>query len=851
MSPRRQTLAHFLGVAPYAGVSPLALRAYNGRGESVRGLRMGSRARFGVPLLGVLSCAHVARAQSVSIDGKPSAPPAPQAAEPAATPPPPAPPPAPVIPPRAVATPIQYPEDQKGAQEVVLELTIGKDGAVLDAKAVSGEPAFAAPAVEASRAWRFEPASRGGVAIATKIRFAVRFEPPSAEPRSDAQGNPTKQTPNASSAPASASKANVTSGPKLQEILVVGKREPIRHTLGRADVHDLPGAFGDPYRAIEALPGVVPIVSGLPYFYVRGAPPGNVGYFFDGIPVPYLYHFAAGPGVLQPAFVDHVDLYPGAYPARYGRFAGAIVAGEMAPPSYRFHGEASVRLIDSGATIEAPFGNGRGSAMVGGRFSYTGAVLSLLVPNVSVSYWDFQARVRYDLSSHDSVEVLSFGAGDFLGDVETDTVTSGPIDTPNGNEQGALSRSVQRENTIVDVNFHRLDLRWDHRLSGGNWRNALMLGQDSTGADNDNVRVTNRMVGVRSEYSQRLSDDITLRAGGDALFESLAQKITGQTTSPDTTNDSPFATGPNEENDGFLFDRARRDFTTGAWADGVLEIAPHLEVTPGLRADLFVSGNQAVLAFDPRISARYELSQKLSITHGLALVHQAPSFVVPIPGFKPSLAGGLQSAVQYSAGVNYSLPAGFESSLAVFQNAFFNLTDIISLIQLEQTTSQNLSDIRATGHAYGAEFMLRRSLARNVGGFISYTLSRSTRSEGNLQGPATTDRTHVLNVALSGNLGKNWRLGGRWLFYTGIPPQVAYVKAAESPPRTPPFWRLDFKLQKRWYIKVPTAWWGLSLEVLNTTLNKEALSGSCNAFECTYDRFGPVTVPSIGAEGAF
>ncbi|HEY4103695.1 MAG TPA: energy transducer TonB, partial [Polyangiaceae bacterium] len=96
-----------------------------------------------------------------------------------------------------------------------------------------------------------------------------------------------------------------------------------------------------------------------------------------------------------------------------------------------------------------------------------------------------------------------------------------------------------------------------------------------------------------------------------------------------------------------------------------------------------------------------------------------------------------------------------------------------------------------------------------------------------------------------------WRLGGRWLFYSGIPTEVAYVKAAQAPPRTPPFWRLDFKLQKRWYLKAPTAWWGLALEVLNTTLNKEALSGSCNAFSCTYDRFGPVTVPSIGAEGAF
>ena len=53
--------------------------------------------------------------------------------------------------------------------------------------------------------------------------------------------------------------------------------------MGRAEVlRQLPGAFGDPFRALDALPGVTPIVSGLPFFYVRGAPPANVGYFLGG-----------------------------------------------------------------------------------------------------------------------------------------------------------------------------------------------------------------------------------------------------------------------------------------------------------------------------------------------------------------------------------------------------------------------------------------------------------------------------------------------------------------------------------------------------------------------------------------
>jgi TonB family protein len=792
-----------------------------------------------------------ASAQSVSIDEAPANPaapavkPAPSAASAAKAPT------AVIAPPKPISMPLAYPDGESSESDVELELTISKTGAVSGVTLVRGNPPFADVALSAVKAWTFSPATRDGVAIAAKIRFKVRFTPP--PPATDAAETPAlelepRATHTTAPAPSPSPSAAET------EVVVQGVREPLRMQLGHAEIHDLPGAFGDPYRAIESLPGVVPIVSGLPYFYVRGAPPGNVGYFFDGIPVPYLYHFAAGPGVLHPGFVDHVDLYPAAYPARFGRFTGAIVAGEMAPPGTRVRGEASVRVIDSGAMVEAPFANQRGSVMLGGRFSYTGLVLSLLVPELTLNYWDYQARVRYDLSPHDTVELLAFGAGDFLSQEEHD-FQGGGFDSE------GIPRPTQqttRKETIVDVNFHRLDLRWDHRLPRGNWRNAVLFGIDRTGADNGNVHVTNTLVGARTEYDRQLSSSVELRAGADVLFESLAQDVKTDDDRSDSNGERP-PSAPTEPGDrqssddpDFGLDRARKDLTAGVRADVVWNLSKRIQVTPGVRVDLYVSGDRSRIGVDPRISARYELSEKLSIVHGLSYVHQAPSFVVPVPGFKPSLKGGLQSALQHSAGINYALPAGFQGSLTVFQNAFFNMTDFVSLVQLQNSAGvDDLQELRSLGHAYGLELMLRRSLARDLGGFLAYTLSRSLRGSGRLEGPSTTDRTHVVNLGLSYNLGRNWRLGGRWLFYSGIPSRVAYVEAAKAPPRTPPFWRVDFKLQKRWTIIPDRAWWGLVLEVLNTTLNKEVVSGECNAFYCSNESIGPVTIPSIGVEGAF
>ena len=135
-----------------------------------------------------------------------------------------------------------------------------------------------------------------------------------------------------------------------------------------------------------------------------------------GIRVPYLYHLALGPSVVHPGLIERVDLYPGGYPARYGRFAGGIVEAETTRARTDFHGEAGVRLIDSGLLLESGFADDRLTALVGGRYSYTALALSLLAPEVGLSYWDYQARTTYALDSRNTVGLFGFGAYDFLGE---------------------------------------------------------------------------------------------------------------------------------------------------------------------------------------------------------------------------------------------------------------------------------------------------------------------------------------------------------------------------------------------------------------------------------------------------
>jgi hypothetical protein len=192
------------------------------------------------------------------------------------------------------------------------------------------------------------------------------------------------------------------------DVTVRGQRSAPVSSYAREEVRRIPGDFGDPFRAEEALPGVTPVASGLPYFYVRGAPPGNVGYFLDRVRVPYLYHIGFDPPVIHLGLIDRVDLYPGGYPARFGRFAGGVVSAQTRGPALALSGEANLRLFDVGGLSETPFARGRGSPLP--------ALLSLLIPEVKLDYRDYQARATYEPSARDRFSVFGFGSYDLLGE---------------------------------------------------------------------------------------------------------------------------------------------------------------------------------------------------------------------------------------------------------------------------------------------------------------------------------------------------------------------------------------------------------------------------------------------------
>jgi hypothetical protein len=579
--------------------------------------------------------------------------------------------------------------------------------------------------------------------------------------------------------------------------------------LSRAQARELPGAFGDPLRAVDALPGVVPTISGLPIFFIRGAPPASVGYVVDGVEVPLLYHAFLGPSVLHPGSLSGVVLESAPADPRYGGSAGAVIVAEPAPPSTAFHGEGSLRLFDAGALLAAPFAGGDGSALVSGRYSFTGLLYSTL-SDEEFGYWDYQLRVSRRMSRSDSVGVFAFGAGDHYGG-------------------DALAGAVGG-----DTGFHRVDWRLAHVTPAVTASAALTFGRDRTSDSTSSL--TDRSLRARSEVTVRVTPSLDARWGADARVNRIDLAVDADRL---------------DRADLIALFPTRTDHSLASYAGLAWHPERRLLLQAGVRGDLYASQGAHAAAVDPRLSVSARLSPRVSMEHRFGLASQKPNFVPGVPAAQVgSLKDGLTRGTHASSTLRLGLFADLTLNLGGFQSHYDSVVDPLGQareFRLDRHALERRQDITARG----LELRLGRPLTKRVGGYVAYTLSWATRQSDREQSPSGYDRRHVVQGALALELWWKLRASARGLYYSGFPAlQIGDGGALPSASiRAPGFVRLDWRVERPFRISER---FELSVvaEMLNATGAKEALRYECGG-RCELVTAGPIVLPSIGVEATF
>jgi len=571
------------------------------------------------------------------------------------------------------------------------------------------------------------------------------------------------------------------------------------------------GTGGDPFRIIESLPGVSQIVWPFALYAIRGANPGNTGFFLDGMRVPALFHFALGPSIIHPYLVDKLSFYPGGYPARLGGYvSGAVAAETAAPPNDIARYTVDVRLYDAGGLVTAPWDGGRGTVAVAARYAYTGLIVSRLFGDVDFGYADYQVRADHKFAGGRAT-LLALGSFDHL---------------------NIQDQSIGQ----ASLNFHRLDLRWERNVAG--WQ---MLARTALSTDDAKSQLYESPIAVRAYgVAPRISFLRTL------LGSALEFGVDGEAQRFDT--DLNFAaaslagmTTPTAP--ALLADlaRTRNALSLRAYAAALMPLG-RLKLEPGLRYAQYFEQGVTRGAFEPRLTARVAITPALSVNATVGRFSQMPSLPVGVAGFEAFGLRelGLQTSTQTALGVEASrLPGDLTLQLTGFYQWLF-VSDMRSTFN-HDVTGPDFLEMRR-GRGYGGEVMLRLPERGRVSGWLAYTLSWSLREFDGVFAASDWDQRHILNLVTTVKLKRGFSVGGRFHYNSGRPYPV---RPAEYE-RLPAFWQLDLRADKR--VVFDRATLDFYLDLGNVTFNQQVTAlGAVDNPNAPPDRAGfRIVLPSIG-----
>jgi TonB family protein len=646
------------------------------------------------------------------------------------------------------------------------------------------------------------------------------------------------------------------------ETVVEGEREVIevtRRTLQRQQLTSVPGTFGDPIRVIQTLPGMQRAPFGLGLLLVRGSNPDDTGIYVDGHEVPSLFHFLGGPSIFNAEMLESIDLYPGGFPARFGRHHGGAVALELRPSkSDGVHGSAKVDFIDAGGYLRAPITKDL-SIAVAGRRSYIDAFLGFVLPQpskggqriVTPVYYDYSGRLDYNLHADGRLSVFAIGSSDTLHvlDKDPDAATSTDLNTA--------------------VKFFRIIGTYERILAGDlkltlspAWgRDTLTFSgaQAEAAGPFTSIGVVNETLSYRMRLAGKLAPRLSLDSGLDLL--SRVTSYQALVPVDDTLVNSQGVDIPPSQ----VF-RGAQVIGLGGYLDLGIDVTSRLKLVPSLRIDGYLLDGVSRSSIDPRLVARFALRPSLTLKAYVGHFSQPPQPEGLDRRFgNPNLS--VEHAIHTGVGYEWKPDRLWTIDSEIFYVRRYDLAVFTNdVVQNADGTFTNVNFLsEGKRNSYGLELLVKREISERAYGWLSYTFSRSLQRNHPDQDYTATgfDQPHVLNAVASWKPGGGWELGARLQVASGRPntPIIGATYDADSgryvpirgevrSERTPTFVQADVRAEHAWLFDT----WSLALylDIINVTnrSNTEAIQ-----YDYRFRESAPVSsfpfLPTLGIKGTW
>jgi TonB family protein len=688
---------------------------------------------------------------------------------------------------------------------VVLLLGIDDQGNVQSASvSTSGGPAFDAAALDAARSLQFQPATRRGAPVASRILFTYDFEPPL----------PSQPPPPGIPAPAPAPQP---AHPTPEEVTVVAlrpRRDASSVLVDVADARTQAGTQGDATRVVENVPGLARAAFASGAIIAWGSAPQDSRVFIDGVEIPALFHGAGVRSTINADLLSSIEVVPGAYGVDHGRALGGIVrlrSKDLSRSGLR--GYAAVDTFDAGALVHAPLSDSVRLAL-GTRIGYVERLGKLVLPRdteeffVLPQYQDQQAKLSIALGAKRNLQVVWLRSADRA---ERSLPSADP--------------AVQRSQTI-EGGFQRLYADYTREGTTDRVRVTPYVGWDGRtdvarfGPLPQELDVSGARYGLRAEFTQRFLPELDLTVGADAAGAINRVRQVGTINRPPRVGDvAIFGQAPGEEINAdtlntHLLDAApytRLDVRLGPWtlSPGVRASALLIDTdrrTPKVGATPVVGQSRLEGAIDPRLSVRFDANAQLALTGAVGTYHQAPEPEDLSPVFgTPGLS--YQSGRQGSLGASWAVTPAIQCELTGFYKSTQNLV-VRSRLPTPLATRALIQD--GVGRSFGAQLFVRAQPWHGWSGWLSYALSRSQRRYAGDEAWTLFDydQPHVLTVVANKELGA-WTFGARYRLASGSPRTPVFgsfydartdtlqpIVGVQNTDRLPRFQQLDVRVER-------------------------------------------------------
>jgi hypothetical protein len=547
----------------------------------------------------------------------------------------------------------------------------------------------------------------------------------------------------------------------------------------------------DPIKSLQLMPGVQSGTEGSSGIYVRGGGPDQNLILLDGVPVYNANHLFGFFSVFNADAIKNVTLIKGGFPARYGGRLSSVIDIRMKDGNMKeIKGDASVGILSSSLTLQGPIIKDRTSFIVSGRRTYFDILaypLMALANRAEQSmgnntrtgfyFYDLNAKVNHIINDKNRIFLSAYTGRDkfYLKDKYK--------------TENAETKQYYRKTEEGGLNWGNITsaLRWNHVYSNSLFGNLTLtysnysfitsflnefVSADDTARDSEKYSFEYlsqiRDYAIMYDFEHRLSSNHYLRYGFNNKIHQFSPGVTVNFESMDNVTKVDTTYGKKKIPSNEFYAYAEDEFTIGS----------NLKINAGLHYSNFKTVEKLYQSLEPRISARFlitdNLSAKVSYVNMTQYINLLANTTIGLPTdlWVPCTKNILpQKSWQVAAGTAYGIGNGYELTVEAYYKKMNNLVEYIegaSFFNLNTDWEKVVT--QGKGESYGAEVFFQKSLGKTTG-WIGYTLSWSTRRFDSISFgktfPFKYDRRHDASLVITHNFTDNINLGLAWVYGTG------------------------------------------------------------------------------------